>query len=291
MFDDTNATPEMEQGQSAEDTQEINYFGDDVPDNETPDDAEQAESTPQEQTYTVKVDGQEIQVPITELLGGYQRQQDYTKKTQELAEQRKAVEQVMLNIQQLTGQQQAQQQPENPYLGLATKAKQEFVNNFGEFDFTNDDHHSVLQSITAKLAWKEHQEQQQQQQFSNFVNEFRVKDPNNSQNILNFADEVLDNLPRREARKIEEAYQRGDTAILSPFLDSVAKQYYAKANGLPLQGTQPQGQVRKQTGNPPAVEGAGSGAEVKPDYKKALQTLAYADTKQAAKFASQYNIF
>jgi hypothetical protein len=34
----------------------------------------------------LKVDGQEVAVPLSEALGGYQRQADYTRKTQELAE-------------------------------------------------------------------------------------------------------------------------------------------------------------------------------------------------------------
>jgi len=36
----------------------------------------------------VKLDGEELQVPLSEALAGYQRQADYTRKTQELAEQR-----------------------------------------------------------------------------------------------------------------------------------------------------------------------------------------------------------
>jgi hypothetical protein len=40
----------------------------------------------------LQVDGQEVQVPLQEALAGYQRQADYTRKTQELSEQRKQVE-------------------------------------------------------------------------------------------------------------------------------------------------------------------------------------------------------
>lgn len=42
-----------------------------------------------EAKYKVVVAGQEMEVPLTELLNGYQRQADYTKKTQELSEQQK----------------------------------------------------------------------------------------------------------------------------------------------------------------------------------------------------------
>ena len=47
----------------------------------------------QEPIYTVKIDGTEIEVPASELVKGYQRQQDYTQKTMALAEERKALTQ------------------------------------------------------------------------------------------------------------------------------------------------------------------------------------------------------
>ena len=44
------------------------------------------------QTYTVRVDGEEVKVTIDELLSGYSRTQDYTRKTMALADQRKTLE-------------------------------------------------------------------------------------------------------------------------------------------------------------------------------------------------------
>lgn len=40
----------------------------------------------------VKVDGEELNIPLSEAIAGYQRQADYTRKTQELAEQRQALQ-------------------------------------------------------------------------------------------------------------------------------------------------------------------------------------------------------
>lgn len=45
-----------------------------------------------EQTVTVKIDGKEVEVKLSELKSGYQRQADYTRKTTEVAEQRRAAE-------------------------------------------------------------------------------------------------------------------------------------------------------------------------------------------------------
>lgn len=40
----------------------------------------------------VKIDGEELRVPLSEAIAGYQRQADYTRKTQELAEQKQALQ-------------------------------------------------------------------------------------------------------------------------------------------------------------------------------------------------------
>ena len=60
------------------------------------DPAEEAEETeegnPDEQTYTVKVNGEERQVPLNELLNGYSRTEDYKAKTAAVAEERRALE-------------------------------------------------------------------------------------------------------------------------------------------------------------------------------------------------------
>lgn len=42
--------------------------------------------------YTIKVDGEEIEVTLDELLNGYSRQSDYTRKTQEIAQERQRLQ-------------------------------------------------------------------------------------------------------------------------------------------------------------------------------------------------------
>ena len=59
---------------------------------EPQEDQVEEEEIEQPQLYTIKVDGEDTQVTLEELQNGYSRQRDYTRKTQELAEQRKAIE-------------------------------------------------------------------------------------------------------------------------------------------------------------------------------------------------------
>lgn len=67
-------------------------------------DEEGNEEGEEELYYTVKVDGEELEVSLDELQSGYQRQKDYTKKTQALSEQRKAYEAKQAEIETLQTQ-------------------------------------------------------------------------------------------------------------------------------------------------------------------------------------------
>ena len=61
-------------------------------DEQTEGDEEAEEAAQQAQTFRVKVDGEEVEVPLDELLKGYSRTADYTRKTQAIAEARKQAE-------------------------------------------------------------------------------------------------------------------------------------------------------------------------------------------------------
>ncbi len=122
---------EVEQGEDSEDA---------------PDEAPEAEQEPEEDpeeaeaptVFTVKIDGKEQQVPVDELIKGYQRTADYTRKTQEAAELRKTAnaeleaakserahyQQHLEKLQQMI-QQSAPQEPD--WLQLATENPAEYV--------------------------------------------------------------------------------------------------------------------------------------------------------------------
>ena len=55
---------------------------------EAVDNLETSTEVPEEPGYVVKIDGEEQQVSLEELQNGYQRQADYTRKTQEIAAER-----------------------------------------------------------------------------------------------------------------------------------------------------------------------------------------------------------
>jgi hypothetical protein len=101
MFDvmfgsEENTNPEQTIEEPA--TEEIEVEANDEAEEEIFEEAEEYEVADEEaptetpQAYTVKVDGDEFEVTLDELRDGYQRQADYTRKSQSLAEQRKAYE-------------------------------------------------------------------------------------------------------------------------------------------------------------------------------------------------------
>jgi len=78
-----------------EETEEEALDADEADDDSDEDDSEveDEEEVEEEQTFTVKAAGEEKEVTLDELKKSYQLGSDYTKKTQEIAEQRKMIEQ------------------------------------------------------------------------------------------------------------------------------------------------------------------------------------------------------
>ena len=68
---------------------------------DSPDSSVEVSQEPAGESYTVKVDGSEEQVSLDELRDGYQRQADYTRKTQELASERNRLQQAEAIVQSL----------------------------------------------------------------------------------------------------------------------------------------------------------------------------------------------
>ena len=63
-------------------------------------DQDQVEESQTPSTYTIKVDGKDVEVTLDELQAGYSRQADYTRKSQVLAEQRKKADEELAATQQ-----------------------------------------------------------------------------------------------------------------------------------------------------------------------------------------------
>lgn len=92
--EEAEAQPEVETQE--QESEEVEYSAEEGSEDYTDENAEETEAeeevTQEPQKFKVKVDNEEIEVTLEELQQGYSRTKDYTKKTQALAETRKAVE-------------------------------------------------------------------------------------------------------------------------------------------------------------------------------------------------------
>ena len=128
--EETEATVDEE---VVEDTQEAEEVEEEAPEEEEGQAEEETEEEVEEEEfdvvaeedlkYTIKVDGEELEVGIEELKNGYQRQADYTRKSQALAEQRKETESIQSERMRLEQERQMyanvlqmlqEQHPQNP---------------------------------------------------------------------------------------------------------------------------------------------------------------------------------
>jgi len=93
--DETQLTEDDESEVAASVDEELDVQDEESSDETTEEqseDSDETEEDEQPQVFTVKVDGKEVEVTLDELQKGYSRTQDYTRKTQQVAEARKEVE-------------------------------------------------------------------------------------------------------------------------------------------------------------------------------------------------------
>jgi len=151
---------------------------------------EEEDDTPQ--LYAVKVDGKDYEVTEEELLKGYSRQQDYTRKTQELSEYRKQLDDAgQFYQQEVAKTQEARQQyisslASAAQLNLASlkeyqnidwerlkaEDKEEYLTKRDEF---REAQANIQQLQQAHAQENEYQAQEHQQQFNNWAQEEYTK--------------------------------------------------------------------------------------------------------------------
>ena len=94
---ETQLAEESEEDLEAAASEDDESGVEDAPDEDSSEEQSEEDEEPEEQeqpqTFSVKVDGKEVSVTLDELQKGYSRTQDYTRKTQQIAEVRKQVEQ------------------------------------------------------------------------------------------------------------------------------------------------------------------------------------------------------
>ena len=233
--------------------------------------------------YTVKVDGKEVQVTKEELLRGYMRQADYTRKTQTLAEQKKQIEQSYRPQVQPVNQPRTQEQvPQGQNLNAI--AKQIAAKNLGlespddlsELDF---DHIAAVQDAREELKAQRNALANRQNAIQNLENQLRLEDPAYDTIMAN-APEKMGNLPHKEFEKLRQAYEVGNPEPLRAFYQGLQKDYYANA----IKKTS----VHKKP--VPKVESSNTATSTKQTKRVDFRQLGKMTTEEKAKFLIEQGI-
>ena len=108
--------------------------------------------------YTVRVNGEEIEVTEDELVKGYSRQADYTKKTQELSEQRRNIEQLESQYNSQLGQMQQERQQYMDALNQLIQQSMGGLEQFSNVDWNRLKEEDPIEFITKRDEYREAQE-------------------------------------------------------------------------------------------------------------------------------------
>ena len=149
--EEPSETPEDESDESEEDDEED---GDGLEESEEEDESGDDDIA----LYTVRVNGEEIEVTEDELVKGYSRQADYTKKTQELSEQRRNIEQLESQYNSQLGQMQQERQQYMDALNQLIQQSMGGLEQFSNVDWNRLKEEDPIEFITKRDEYREAQE-------------------------------------------------------------------------------------------------------------------------------------
>jgi len=121
--------------------------------------------------YSINVGGENIEVTLEELQAGYSRQSDYTKKTQEIAEERKGLEQYQAKFNEEFSKLNQERQQYQQALGQLGQQLSEGLNKYATVDWARLKEEDPIAYVTKRDEFREEQEriksvQSQQQQIA-----------------------------------------------------------------------------------------------------------------------------
>lgn len=248
--------------------------------------SEEEQPEPEEEdtnpTYTVKVDGKEVEVTQDELLRGYMRQADYTRKTQQIAEERKRLEQIYARPNFPSDRNTVPQQPmpQQNNENLNELAKQMAARNLGldspddlsELDF---DHINAVVEAKQALVNQRNYMMIRQRNMDNLERELRSEEPQYDAIMLQAQDEIQ-NLPMRQFRALQDAYEQGNPEPFRKFFHDVQKHYYSNA----IKKVE-----RKKKSTVPIVESSGNTPVTKTNVtrKRDLKSFGHLSAEEKAK--------
>jgi hypothetical protein len=165
MMEPETETPETEEAQPTEEEEsqpeeEDESLEEDTEEEEEPEgeeESEEADVEEGEELYKVKVDGSEREVSLDELLNGYSRQSDYTKKTQQLAQERQGMAQLQQQWQQEMIAAQTERQQYIDALGQVVNQSMTGLEEYANIDWETLKEDDPIAYVTRRDEFREAQ--------------------------------------------------------------------------------------------------------------------------------------
>jgi len=164
LMDPEEEKPEAEEAQPTEEEEsqpeeeDESFEEESEEEEESPDTDEEAEK---ELLYAVTVNGEEQEVNLDELMKGYSRQSDYTRKTQEVSEQRKEFDAMKQQMAQEYQQIQAERQQYTESLQSLMEGNMSGIDKFANVDWEVLKETDPIEYVTRKEEFREAQERVQ----------------------------------------------------------------------------------------------------------------------------------
>ena len=173
MTESEGETPETEEATPTEEEEsqpiaEDESFEEESEEEEEAEEAEEeSEETDgeEEELYAVTVNGEEQAVTLDELLSGYSRQSDYTRKTQEIASERKGMEELQQQYNSHVAQIQQERQQYVEALTNMISSQGSELEQYSNIDWDTLRESDPIEYVTAKEQYREAQERVQGMQY------------------------------------------------------------------------------------------------------------------------------
>jgi hypothetical protein len=150
-----------EEEESTEETQDesLEEESEEETEEESEEESEESDEEDEEELlYAVKVDGKEQEVSLDELLKGYSRQSDYTKKTQELSSDRRGMEELQQKYNSEMTQIQAERQQYTEYLNQIVENSMGGLDKYANLDWDRLKESDPIEYVTKREEYREAQE-------------------------------------------------------------------------------------------------------------------------------------
>ena len=176
LMESEEKKPETEQTAPTEEEESTEEIQDESLEEESEEEAEESDEGEEEESeetddgeeedplYAVTVNGEEHEVTFDELLRGYSRQSDYTRKTQELSNDRKQMEELQKQYNSEVSTIQAERQQYMESLNQIIANSSAGLDKFANLDWQSLKDTDPIEYVTKKEEFREAQERVQQMQ-------------------------------------------------------------------------------------------------------------------------------